>query len=77
MSTRNVKRKIYCKDLIICIFKNKKMPGHMGDVSRTTQNLDVVKVMPEKNLLLVKGSIPGHKGSILSLRIAKKAKIKG
>jgi large subunit ribosomal protein L3 len=59
------------------IFKNKKMPGHMGDVSRTTQNLDVVKVMPEKNLLLVKGSIPGHKGSILSLRIAKKAKIKG
>jgi large subunit ribosomal protein L3 len=49
----------------------------MGDVSRTTQNLDVIKVMPEKNLLLVKGSIPGHKGSILSLRIAKKAKIKG
>ena len=32
------------------IFKNKKMPGHMGDVSRTTQNLQVVKVLPEKNL---------------------------
>ena len=44
------------------VFKNKKMPGHMGDVSRTTQNLKVVKVLPEKNLVLVKGSVPGHKG---------------
>ena len=56
------------------IFKNKKMPGHMGDVSRTTQNLQVVKVLPEKNLVLVKGSVPGHKGSILTLRVAKKSK---
>jgi large subunit ribosomal protein L3 len=57
------------------IFKNKKMPGHMGDVSRTTQNLQVVKILSEKNLLLVKGSVPGHKGSILTLRVAKKSKI--
>ena len=56
------------------IFKNKKMPDHMGDVSRTTQNLKVIKVLPEKNLLLVKGSVPGHKGTILTLRVAKKSK---
>ena len=57
------------------IFKNKKMPGHMGDVSRTTQNLEIVKILSEKNLLLVKGSIPGHKGSLLTLRVSKKTKI--
>ena len=50
------------------------MPGHMGDVSRTTQNLKVVKVLPEKNLVLVKGSVPGHKGSLITLRVAKKSK---
>ena len=55
------------------VFKNKKMPGHMGDVSRTTQNLKVVKILPEKNLLLVKGSVPGHKGSLITLRVAKKS----
>ena len=43
----------------------------MGDVSRTTQNLKVVKILPEKNLVLVKGSVPGHKGSLITLRIAK------
>jgi len=56
------------------VFKNKKMPGHMGDVQRTTQNLKVVKTIPEKNLILIKGSIPGHKGGILTIRIAKKLK---
>ena len=56
------------------VFKNKKMPGHMGDVQRTTQNLRVVKTIPEKNLILVKGSVPGHKGVILTVRMAKKAK---
>ena len=50
------------------------MPGHMGDVSRTTQNLTVVKILTEKNLILVKGSVPGHKGSIITLRVAKKSK---
>ena len=56
------------------VFKNKKMPGHTGNVSRTTQNLRVVKILPEKNLVMVKGSIPGHKGSVLSIRVAKKTK---
>lgn len=56
------------------VFKNKKMPGHMGNVSRTTQNLAVVKILPEKNLVLLKGSVPGHKGSVLTLRAAKKSK---
>ncbi|MEC7542884.1 MAG: 50S ribosomal protein L3 [Verrucomicrobiota bacterium] len=55
------------------VFKNKKMPGHMGYVSRTTQNLKVVKILPEKNLVLVKGSVPGHKGSLIPLRVAKKS----
>ena len=56
------------------VFKNKKMPGHTGNVSRTTQNLKVVKILPEKNLVLVKGSIPGHKGSVLTIRVSKKLK---
>jgi len=56
------------------VFKNKKMPGHMGDVNRTTQNLAVVKILADKNLILVKGSVPGHKGSIITLRVAKKSK---
>jgi len=56
------------------VFKNKKMPGHMGDVQRTTQNLKVVKTIPDKNLILVKGSIPGHKGGIITVRVAKKSK---
>jgi large subunit ribosomal protein L3 len=57
------------------VFKNKKMPGHMGDVQRTTQNLKVIKLIPEKNLLLVKGSVPGSKGCVLSVRVSKKSKI--
>jgi len=50
------------------------MPGHMGNVQRTTQNLKVIKIIPEKNLILVKGSVPGHKGVLLSVRVAKKLK---
>jgi large subunit ribosomal protein L3 len=56
------------------VFKNKKMPGHTGDVSRTTQNLQVVKILPEKNLVMVKGSVPGHKGCVLTIRVSKKSK---
>ena len=48
--------------------KNKKMPGHMGSVRRTVQNLRVVKVLPEKNLILVKGSVPGANGDTLLVR---------
>lgn len=45
------------------VFKGKKMSGHMGSVKRTIQNIDVVRVDSENNLLLVKGGIPGPKGS--------------
>ena len=41
------------------------MAGHMGNERVTVQNLQVVKVMPENNLLVIKGSVPGYKGSIL------------
>ena len=54
--------------------KGKKMPGHMGDVRRTVQNLKIVKVIEDKNLLLVKGSLPGSNGSTVYVRTAKKQK---
>ena len=57
------------------VFKNKKMPGHTGTAKRTTQNLRLVKILPEKNILLIKGSVPGSKGTILTIRTAKKAKL--
>jgi large subunit ribosomal protein L3 len=41
------------------------MAGHMGDQRVTTQNLEVIKLLPEHNLILVKGSVPGAKGSIV------------
>ncbi len=44
------------------VFKGKKMSGHMGNGRRTAQNLEVVRVDTERNLLLIKGAIPGHKG---------------
>jgi large subunit ribosomal protein L3 len=43
------------------VFKGKKMSGHLGNVKRTSQNLEVVKVDLERNLILIKGSVPGHK----------------
>ena len=55
------------------VFKNQKMPGHMGSVSRTVQNLKVVKVLADKNLLLVRGAIPGSNGSDVIIRSAIKA----
>jgi len=45
------------------VFKGKKMSGHMGAVKRTIQNIDVVKIDAENNLLLVRGGVPGAKGS--------------
>lgn len=45
------------------VFKNKRMAGHMGDKYRTTQNLQVVRVDVERNLLLIKGAVPGAPGS--------------
>ena len=56
------------------VFKGKKLPGHMGRVTVTIQNLDVVKVDMDKNVILVKGSVPGAKGSILKIKSSVKAK---
>ncbi|MFI3229926.1 MAG: 50S ribosomal protein L3 [bacterium] len=53
--------------------KGKKMPGHMGAEKVTIQNLEVVKVDAEKNLLLVKGAVPGNKGSVLVIKESVKA----
>ena len=55
------------------VFKGKKLPGHMGSVTVTIQNLDIVKVDMDKNVILVKGSVPGAKGSILKIKSAIKA----
>ena len=47
-------------------FKNKKLQGQMGNVNRTVQNLEIVKVMPERNVILIKGGIPGpNKGTVV------------
>ena len=55
------------------VFKGKKLPGHMGHVTVTIQNLDVVAVDMDKNVILVKGSVPGAKGAILKIKSAVKA----
>ena len=55
------------------VFKGKKLPGHMGREKVTIQNLDVVRVDMDKNVLLVKGSVPGPKGAILKIKSAVKA----
>jgi large subunit ribosomal protein L3 len=47
------------------VFKGTRMGGHMGNERVTVQNLQIIKVIPEHNLLLVKGSVPGAKGSIV------------
>ena len=49
------------------VFKGMRMAGHMGAERVTVQNLQIIKVMPENNVLVVKGSVPGAKGSILSI----------
>ena len=55
------------------VFKGKKLPGHMGVQTITIQNLDVVRVDTDKNVLLVKGSVPGVKGAILKIKTSVKA----
>ena len=50
------------------VFKGKKMPGHMGSKKITIQNLEVVRVDAEKNLLLVKGAVPGPKKSLVTIK---------
>ncbi len=55
------------------VFKGKGMPGHMGSVKVTVQNLEIVKVDAENNLLLVKGSVPGPKKSLVTVKETVKA----
>ena len=55
------------------VFKGKGMPGHMGHVKATVQNLEVVRVDAENNLLLIKGSVPGPKKSLITIRESVKA----
>ena len=55
------------------VFKNKKLAGHMGSVKVTVQNLEVVRVDADKNLILVKGAIPGPKGSMVTIKEAVKS----
>ena len=52
------------------VFKGKRMPGHLGDDLRTTQNLKVVRIDAERNLLLIKGAVPGPKGGRVIVRPA-------
>lgn len=56
------------------VFKGKKMSGQMGNVQRTAQNLEVVRVDVERNLLLVKGAVPGAKGGDVAIRPAVKVR---
>ena len=55
------------------VMKNKRLPGHMGVEQVTVQNLNVVKVDAEKNIILVKGAVPGPKGGILTIKDSIKA----
>jgi large subunit ribosomal protein L3 len=57
------------------VFKNKKMPGHLGDETVTTQNIEVVKTDMERGLILLKGSVPGAPGGWVSVRDAVKRKL--
>ena len=58
------------------VFKGKKMAGHLGNKRRTTQNLELVRVDAERNLLLVKGAVPGSRGGDVMVRPAVKSKNK-
>jgi large subunit ribosomal protein L3 len=54
------------------VMRGMRMPGHMGQVTRTTQNLEVIQVLEADNLLLIKGSIPGAEGDYVVIRESKK-----
>ncbi len=55
------------------VYKGKNLPGHMGNQTVTVQNLEIVKVDLDKNVLLIKGSVPGNKGAILKIRNSTKS----
>lgn len=65
---------IGCRKFPGRVWKNQKMPGHMGSRRVTTQNLKVVGVRPEQNVLLIRGGIPGSKGGLVFIRQAQKKK---
>jgi large subunit ribosomal protein L3 len=50
------------------VFAGKRMPGHMGAKRVTVSNLQIAKVVPEKNVLLIKGAIPSHNGALVEIR---------
>lgn len=54
------------------VMRGMRMPGHMGQVRRTTQNLEIIQVREQDNVLLIKGSIPGAKGDYVFIRESKK-----
>ena len=56
------------------VFKGKNLPGHTGRITVTIQNLEIVRVDLDKNVILVKGSVPGNKGAILKIRNSVKSK---
>jgi large subunit ribosomal protein L3 len=56
------------------VVKGKKMSGHLGNVRRSTQNIEIIRVDAERNLLLVKGSVPGARGGDVIIRPAVKAR---
>lgn len=56
------------------VFKGKKLPGRMGNNQVTIQNLEIVKVVPEENVLLIKGNIPGPRKSVVKIQSSVKAK---
>ncbi len=55
------------------VFPGKRMSGHLGNVKKTIQNLEILKIDSERNLLLIKGAIPGHKGGCVVVRPSVKA----
>jgi len=54
------------------VMRGMRMPGHMGQVRRTTQNLQIIQVIEAENLLLIKGAVPGSKGDYVVIRESKK-----
>jgi large subunit ribosomal protein L3 len=53
------------------VFKGVKLPGHMGSERVTVKNLELVRIIEDQNLLIIKGAVPGGKGALVSVRIAK------
>ena len=66
-TTASVSRDLWVRPLILHVYSRAKIPGRMGGDQVKVLNLKVLKVIPENNLILVKGSIPGAKGSYLTI----------